>query len=186
MRRIVALLALVIGVGALLYAGAQIVLLTWGKTGDARIVRVAYDDPETEIRRQRRSASKATGYFKIAITVDYRFDVPPSPAEALRRGSNEPLERNVEGSDTLHWRSRDTEAEPLREGQPIAVRYFPAYPAWNRLDRPGALKGAAVTFGSGGLVLVLLGTLLRPRATAAGKPRRKGAPGAAKGREPAA
>ncbi|HLP70179.1 MAG TPA: hypothetical protein VK181_21940, partial [Rhizobium sp.] len=88
MRRTVALVSLILGLAALLAATAQLVFLAAGETTEARVAGVAYDDPETEIRYRRRSANTATGYFKLGIDVTYRFDVRPTPAEVLKRGSD--------------------------------------------------------------------------------------------------
>lgn len=173
MRRTVALLSLVLGFGALLFGAAQLVLLSAGDTVEGTLTRVDYDDPETEIQHRRRSASKATGYFHIEIGVDYRFDVQPTAVEALQRVSTDPLHTAVRGSDTLLWRSRDPEAHPLKEGDSVRVLFLRAHPRWNRLHQPGSLRGEAITWGGAGLVLVVFGLLVRPRAGARPPPRKR-------------
>lgn len=160
----VTLVTLGFGLAALLLGAARASLLAFGETVEGVITQVETGAPETEIRRQRRGADRATGYFLIDVAVTYRFAVLPTPTEALRRGSDAPLHTDVPGRDTVRWRTRDPQAEPLRPGTPLRIVYLRTFPAWNRAHQPGSLKAEAITWAGCGLALVVIAFFIRPTA----------------------
>jgi len=164
MRRFLPLILVLVGAGASGWGVHVLLLRSWGERGTARILAVDTGDATTEIRRQRRSASKATGYFRLEIEVRYAFDVPRTPAEALRPASADPVQRDVIGRDTLHYKVRDSEAEPVKAGDSLAVRYWRFLPSVNAAEQPrSTLVEGAVALGVGAVLLVV-GMVVRPKA----------------------
>lgn len=165
MRRPIALVLILVGCSASLWGTQLLLLRAGGERVDARVVEVETSGPTTEIQRQRRSTGRPTGYFRLEIDVAYAFDVLPTPAEALARVSNEPLRRDVRGRDTLHYKVRSADALPVKVGDTVGVRYWRFLPSVNVADQPrSALVEGSLALGSG-MVLLVVGWFLRPRAS---------------------
>jgi hypothetical protein len=133
------------------------VLLAFGDRIQATVTAVETGEAETEMQRRRRSQSKATGYFRVDVQVEYRFDVLPTGVETLQRVSAEPLHRGVTGRDLIDYRVQAADAIPVKVGDLVRVRYLRALPALNMADLPRSKASAGAMWVLAGLTALGLG-----------------------------
>jgi hypothetical protein len=151
------------GIVAVGWGAKPLLLLALGERIQATVTAADTGEAETEMKYQRRSQGKATGFFRVDVRVEYRFDVLPTATETLLRASAEPLHRGVTGGEVIDYRVRAADAVPVKAGDSVRVRYLPAFPAINMADLPrsaGSKGGVAVV---GGLAAIVLGWWLRRR-----------------------
>lgn len=152
-----------LGLFLLVTGGKALVLIAAGDTTQGIIDSAQTKSVTTQTTGQRHSVHKPTGYYYIKTAVDYRFNVYPTPVEALQRLSERPIAENVRGSDLIVELSRDTESSYSR-GAKIDVIFLRKLPLINAVYQPNRLK----TYGSlkfiGGLVLIIWGLKSKNRA----------------------
>jgi len=135
-------------------------LLIFGDKAEGVIIEVETSSPVTEMTGGRRSIHKPTGFFTVDTKVRYRFDVLPTPVEALQRLSEAPLAANVTGSDTLYGKTRFPDIPMYRKGDALRVIFLKPWPSLNAADRPNSMLSYGILRLIGGLVLFVWGLLL--------------------------
>ena len=163
MKRVFSVVLILAGLAAMGWGVKPLLLLAVGERIQATVTAADTGQAETEMQRRRRSQSKATGYFRVDVRVEYRFDVLPTATEALQRLSTEPLHRGVTGVEVIDYRVREVDAVPVKAGDSVRVRYLRAYPALNMADLPRSAGANGATAVLGGLAAVALGWWLRRR-----------------------
>lgn len=149
---------ILIGLGLfLLFTGGQaLMLITMGDITPGVIVKAEAKSVKTQMSGQRRSIHKATGYYYIKTAVDYRFNVYPTPVEALQRLSEAPLAENILGSDLIVELSRDADSS-YSQGSKVDIIHMHKLPYLNAVYQPNRLKTYGGLKFAGGLILLVWG-----------------------------
>lgn len=163
MKRVFSVVLILAGIAAVGWGTKPLLLLALGERIQATVTAADTGEAETEMKYRRRSQTKATGYFRVDVRVEYRFDVLPTATETLQRSSAEPLHRGVTGGEVIDYRVRAADAVPVKAGDSVRVRYLRAYPALNMVDLPRSAGSNGVVAVAGGLAAVALGWWLGRR-----------------------
>lgn len=167
-----------LGVVMILWGTIPLLLLLFGTTTTGVLERIDGKSVTTEMMHQRRSVQKPTGKFLVETHVAYRFDVPATVEERLRRASDAPIRTGVTGEDVLYGKTARPDFTSHEAGDGQKVIFLRAYPAFNAAYQPNSMRTLGVMRILGALVLFAVAWFLtvgdRKRATtsetAAGAP----------------
>lgn len=151
---------LIAGVILFFWGLAPLGLLAVGDKADAIITEGGKSNLNTEMKGGRRSINKPTGFFSVKTKVRYRFDVHPTPLEALKRLSDAPIATNVSGLDTLYGKTRFPDIAMHPEGDSIRVIFLKPWPAFNAAYQPNTMLTFGVFRLIGGIALIVWGLLI--------------------------
>lgn len=152
---------LIAGISLFAWGVKPLGLLAIGEKTEGVITEVIKSNLHTEMKGGRRSgASKSTGFFAGKTTVEYRFDVRPTPLEELQRLSEAPLVADVTGSDTLHGKTRFPDIPMYTRGDHIRVIFLKPLPSFNAAYQPNYMLTFGILRLLGGIALLVWGVLL--------------------------
>lgn len=151
---------ILLGLFFILFAVRALGLVFGGETGEATIDQASLKKVKAQTIGGRHSIAKFTGLYILKTRVEYHFDIYPTPAEALQRGSEAPIQNGIKGSDVLSDLSSYKDPK-YHKGDKITILYLKLLPQINAANQPNNLRFYGFSELIIGVLLVTWGILAR-------------------------
>lgn len=150
----------IIGLLLIVLAARHLSLLYSGDMTQAVIDQASLKKVKAQTIGGRHSIAKFTGLYILKTRVKYHFDVYPTPAEALQRGSEAPIQNGIKGCDVLSDLSSYKDPK-YHKGDKITILYLKTLPQINAANQPNNLRFYGFSELIIGVLLVTWGILAR-------------------------